>query len=217
MAVNRVMVIYETLLERYGDLNWWPAGTPYEVLVGAVLTQNTAWRNVEKAIANFGDKLHPGFVAGASMEELAEVIRPSGFFRQKAVYLKAVTAWFQRYGFDVATVQQAPFARLRAELLATKGVGPETADSILLYAFGFPTFVVDAYTVRLCHRYPVKTGPGYQKVKARFEQDLPRSAAVYNNFHAMIVINAKEFCHKNPACANCPLYNQCGGAQCLWR
>ena len=210
MAVNRIMLIYETLLERYGELNWWPAETPYEVMVGAVLTQNTAWRNVEKAIANFGDKLQPGFVAGASMEELAEIIRPSGFFRQKAVYLKAVTEWFQKYGSDVASVKQAPLARLRTELLATKGVGPETADSILLYAFGFPTFVVDAYTVRLCDRYPVKTGQGYQKVKTRFEQNLPHSAAVYNNFHAMIVANAKEHCQKNPACDKCPLHNQCG-------
>ena len=210
MMDNMVALIYETLYEFYGDLHWWPALTPYEVMVGAVLTQNTAWRNVEKALANFGDRLYPGFVAEVSNAELVEIIRPSGFFNQKALYLKAVTEWFRQYNYDAATVRGAPLARLRSELLATKGVGRETADSILLYAFGFPTFVVDAYTVRLCDRYPVKTDKGYEGIKTRFEESLPHDADVYNNFHAMIVINGKDHCKKNPACEKCPLGNQCG-------
>jgi endonuclease-3 related protein len=179
-------------------------------MVGAVLTQNTAWGNVEKAIANFGDGLSPEAVAAADLAALAEIIRPAGFFNQKARYLKAVTAWYAKYGYDVPTVQREPLAKLRPELLATKGVGQETADSILLYAFGFPTFVVDAYTVRLCGRYPIEAGKGYAAVKAYFEGNLPQIAEVYNGFHAQIVANAKEHCRKKPTCDGCPLGESCG-------
>ncbi len=207
---EKPLFIYETLYARYGDLHWWPARTPYEVMVGAVLTQNTAWGNVEKAIANFGEDLLPETVADIDLAALTEIIRPAGFFNQKANYLKAVTAWYARYGYDVPTVRKEPLSRLRAELLSTKGVGQETADSILLYAFGFPTFVVDAYTIRLCGRYPMEAGTGYSAVKAFFEGNVPRSAEVYNNFHALIVINAKEYCRKNPRCTGCPLGVTCG-------
>lgn len=205
MMSNRLLSIYETLLAHYGELDWWPAKTPYEVMVGAVLTQNTAWGNVEKAIANFGGNLSPEIVAKADFAELTEIIRPAGFFNQKAGYLKAVTAWYAQYEYDVHIVQREPLARLRAELLSVKGVGQETADSILLYAFGFPTFVIDAYTLRLCDRYPIEAGKGYAKVKAYFEDNLPQSAEVYNSFHALIVINAKEHCRKKPFCTGCPL------------
>jgi endonuclease-3 related protein len=125
------------------------------------------------------------------------------------VYLKAVTEWFGQYGFDVPAVQREPLAKVRAELLSTKGVGHETADSILLYAFEFPTFVVDAYTNRLCGRYPIETGNSYETIKAYFEGNLERSAEVYNNFHALIVINAKEHCKKKPVCDGCPLAETC--------
>ena len=207
---NNLLSIYDALLARYGDLQWWPAETPYEVIVGAVLTQNTAWGNVEKAIANFGESLSPEMVANAELAELAEIIRPSGFFNQKAGYLKSVTAWFAGYGYDVSTVQREPLDKLRVELLLTKGVGQETADSILLYAFGFPTFVVDAYTVRLCGRYPLDAGKGYAAVKAFFEGSIPQCADVYNSFHALIVINGKEHCRKKPLCDGCPLHGKCG-------
>jgi endonuclease-3 related protein len=205
-----IVSIYEALFARYGELNWWPAKTPYEVVVGAILTQNTAWSNVEKALANFDGDVSPEAVARAGLAELAEMIRPAGSFNQKAAYLKAATAWFAGYGCDAPAVRREPFEKLRAELLATKGVGPETADSILLYAFGFPTFVVDAYTVRLCERYPLDAGKDYAAVKAFFEDALPRSAELYNNFHALIVINAKEHCRKKPSCAGCPLHERCG-------
>ncbi|MDR0220434.1 MAG: endonuclease [Lachnospiraceae bacterium] len=201
--------IYETLSAHYGDLHWWPARTPYEVMVGAVLTQNTAWANVEKAIARFDGAPTPEGVARLGMSELAETIRPAGFFNQKAGYLKAVTEWYAGYGYEAAEVKKQPLFNLRAELLAVKGVGPETADSILLYAFGFATFVVDAYTYRLCERYPLPAGQGYAAVKAYFEAGLPRDAKVYNNFHAAIVINAKEHCRKQkPLCGECPLRQQ---------
>jgi len=138
--------IYNKLLSRYGDLHWWPASSPYEVIVGAVLTQNTAWSNVEKAIDNFGDSLSPEFIASLDMDALAELIRPSGFFNQKAASLKEITRWFEKYGYSVEKVKHHSLEKIRKELLTVKGVGKETADSILLYAFDYPTFVVDAYT-----------------------------------------------------------------------
>jgi endonuclease-3 related protein len=207
---DELLRIYQTLLAHYGELHWWPAKTPYEVILGAVLTQNTAWGNVEKAIANFQGELDPESLAGMDTEKLAEAIRPAGFFNQKAGYLKAATAWFAVYGYNVSAVQRQPLDKLRAELLATKGIGQETADAILLYAFGFPTFVVDAYTHRLCARYPLDAGKGYSAVKAFFESRLPKSACVYNNFHALIVENAKGHCRKKPSCADCPLCGECG-------
>ncbi len=207
---GKLVPLYETLLAHYGELHWWPAKTPYEVMAGAVLTQHTAWVNVEKAIANFGKTLSPETVANAGLAGLAEIIRPAGFYNQKAGYLKAVTAWYAKYGCDVSIVRRESLGKLRAELLSTKGVGQETADSILLYAFGFPTFVVDAYTVRLSERYPIDAGKGYAAVKAYFEANLPKNAEVYNNFHALIVINAKEHCRKKPSCDGCPLGEKCG-------
>jgi endonuclease-3 related protein len=205
-----LMQIYHTLLAHYGDLNWWPADTPYKVIVGAILTQNTSWNNVEKAIANFGEDLKPETVLDMNISELADIIRPSGFFNQKARYLKAVTEWYAKYHFDVSTVQKEPMEELRAELLSVKGVGRETADSILLYAFGFPTFVVDAYTVRLCTRLPVDVGKGYEAVKAYFEKAVPIDVKIYNNYHALIVINGKYHCRKKPLCNGCPLEDICG-------
>jgi endonuclease-3 related protein len=207
---DRLMSIYKRLLARYGEPDWWPAETPYEVIVGAVLTQNTAWGNVEKALANFDGDLAPEVLAAMQTEELAERIRPAGFFNQKAGYLKAVTAWYGQYGYDASSVQRRPLGELRAELLGTKGIGQETADSILLYAFGLPTFVVDAYTHRLCSRYPIEAGNGYAAVQAYFEGRLPKSVEIYNRFHAFIVINAKEHCRKKPACDGCPLARRCG-------
>lgn len=209
---NRLMNIYTTLMEYHGEPNWWPARTPYEVIVGAILTQNTAWSNVEKAIANFKGIVRPEIVADLEVTKLANIIRPAGFFNQKSVYLKEATAWFEGYHYDVKAVQRKPLREVRKELLSVKGIGPETADSILLYAFGFATFVVDAYTMRLCERYPINAGRTYAKVKEYFEENLPKSAKVYNNFHALIVINGKEHCKKRkPLCKDCPLVRGCGG------
>ncbi|MEA4899153.1 endonuclease III domain-containing protein [Bacillota bacterium Meth-B3] len=209
MTNHPLLSLHETLLARYGEPHWWPAGTPYEVIVGAVLTQNTAWGNVEKAIARFGGALSPEQVLRLELAELSQIIRPAGFFNQKARYLQAVTEWFARYGFDVPTVRREPLEKLRAELMSVKGVGPETADSILLYAFGHPTFVVDAYTMRLCFRYPIDAGAGYEAVKRYFEAGLPRSAPLYNSFHALIVVHAKAHCRKKPLCDGCPLGDTC--------
>jgi len=201
--------LYDALHARYGELHWWPADSPYEMMVGAVLTQNTAWGNVGRAIANFGDRLNPAFVLQAELAALAEIIRPAGFFNQKAAYLKALTQWYARYDFDVPTVRREPLPRLRAELLATRGIGKETADSILLYAFGFPSFVVDAYTSRLCARLSLPAGNGYDAIQAYFTERLPVDAALYNQFHALIVIHAKTHCRKRPLCGDCPLGESC--------
>ena len=206
---ERVLSIYQRLLARYGQLHWWPADTVYEVMVGAVLTQNTAWRNVEIALANFGGNISPESVSDMSMEALAQTIRPAGFFNQKSKYLKAMTAWFETYGFDREIVRREPLEKVRKQLLAVKGIGRETADSILLYAFGYPIFVVDAYTLRHCRRYPLDAGNGYEEVRAYFEDGLPKREEVFNNFHAMIVANAKEYCRTRPQCEACPLGGEC--------
>ena len=207
--MNDIIKIYESLLAHYGDLNWWPATTPYEVIVGAILTQNTSWHNVEKAIVNFEDRLSPEFILQADHEEIAEIIKPAGFFTQKTKYLKNITRWYEKYNFDVTRVQEKSLTELRVDLLDVKGVGRETADSILLYAFEFPTFVVDAYTIRFLERYGTNVGKDYEKVKAYFEKELPKNTKTYNNYHALIVINGKNHCRKKPICENCPLYNQC--------
>ena len=179
-------------------------------MTGAVLTQNTAWTNVEKAIAHFGDGLSPHVVASIDEESLRDIIRPAGSFTRKARCLKALTDWYALYGYDAEQVRRQPMAMLRGELLALKGIGPETADSILLYAFGFSSFVVDAYTMRLCGRYPLDAGEDYHGVKSFFERYLERDVLLYNRFHALIVINAKAHCRKKPLCAGCPLYDSCG-------
>lgn len=201
--------LYDRLYDYYGDPHWWPAESPYEVIVGAVLTQNTAWKNVVKAIARFDGKLSPADLLALPSEDLSEIIRPAGFFNQKAGYLKAVTKWYASYGFDVATVRREPLHKLRDELLSVKGVGNETADSILLYAFDLPTFVVDAYTARLCARLNVNVGKGYAQIKKSFEAALPQSSAAYNLMHALIVVHSKQCCRKKPMCAECPLADAC--------
>jgi len=177
-------------------------------MTGAILTQNTAWGNVEKAIANFTDTPTPEFIESVSMEELVKIIKPAGFFNQKAAYLKALTAWYKTYGYSVANARARPLCKLRDELLSVKGVGRETADSILLYAFDLPSFVIDAYTIRLIVRLTGESRPpGYETAQRAFASGL--EAPLYNNAHAMIVINAKEHCGAKPKCTGCPLAYMC--------
>jgi len=206
---NRAVVVYDLLFERYGDLNWWPAETPYEVIVGAVLTQNTTWTNVEKAIAGFNGDLHPELILNTDIDALKEIIKPAGFANQKSAYLQAVTRWFMRYNFEVEAVSSEPLEKMRTELLAVQGVGQETADAILLYAFGFPTFVIDKYTMRLCERLPLEAGKTYGQVKNFFESNLTESVPLYNNYHALIVMQCKDHCRKSPNCEDCPLMDMC--------
>ncbi|MGI6602935.1 MAG: endonuclease III domain-containing protein [Saccharofermentanales bacterium] len=209
LIVRELEKIYRRLYSHYGDLRWWPADTPFEVIVGAILTQNTAWTNVEKALERFAGNLLPERISDLPIEELQEIIRPAGFYRQKAQYLKAITEWFMSYDCDIDLIKNRPLSNIRSELLRVKGVGNETADSILLYAFGFPTFVVDAYTMRFFKRFPIAAGNTYMDVKNFCEAELPRDAKLYGHFHALIVHNCKEHCKKRMDCTGCPLGVHC--------
>lgn len=164
---------------------------------------------MEKAIQRFDGDLAPERILTLPMDELQEIIRPAGFFRQKSQYLKAVTQWFMNYDCNIELIKNRPLPEIRSELLQVRGVGNETADSILLYAFGFPTFVVDAYTMRFFKRFPVDAGKTYMEVKNFCEAELPRDTKLYSHFHALIVQNGKEYCKKKMDCAGCPLEELC--------
>ncbi|HWQ89562.1 MAG TPA: endonuclease III domain-containing protein [Desulfitobacteriaceae bacterium] len=204
--------IYDILFREYGQRYWWPASTPYEMMVGAILTQNTAWTNVEKALANFEGRLSPQFIASVSGEELARIIRPSGYYNQKALRLKALTAWFEKYSYEIEKTRAGEGPTLRTELLSVQGIGRETADSILTYALNKPFFIVDAYTRRLLSRFGCAvddvTG-SYEDLRLRIENTIPRDLKLYNEFHALIVEHAKRYCRKLPLCAGCPLKAVC--------
>ena len=214
MPLDALHSIYRTLLDHYGPQQWWPAETPYEVLVGAILTQNTAWTNVEKAIANLrqADALTPEGILRLAEDKLQLLIRPAGFFRQKAARLQAVSRLLvQDYRGEIAQICAGDLAEARKRLLALHGVGPETADSILLYAASRPTFVVDAYTGRLFTRLGILSGhERYEAIRTLFMQNLPEDVQLYNEYHALIVVHCKDFCRKhNPDCPPCPLNDTC--------
>jgi endonuclease-3 related protein len=202
--------IYELLLNRYGHRHWWPAETPFEVCVGAILTQNTNWGNVEKAIFNLKRErlLSPESLRDLPVERLAELIRPAGYFNVKSVRLKGFISWlFDNYGGSVEGMSEAEWPDLRDALLTVKGIGPESADSILLYACAKPSFVVDTYTKRLLTSLGLITAKaGYQEVRAMFMENLPPDVALFNEYHALIVQHAKEHCRKKPRCEGCSLH-----------
>ncbi|HCZ05972.1 MAG: endonuclease related protein [Thermotogota bacterium] len=197
--------LYKKLLDIYGPQNWWPADTPFEVLVGAILTQNTAWRNVEKAIQNLKKQgfLEPATLVSLPLKAIEEAIKPSGFYKLKAKRLiEASKAFIKLWPGNHLTVSE-----LRKELLKVHGIGPETADSIILYAFEKPTFVIDAYTRRLFARlgYFESENIPYDVVKRFVESRIPKDLKIYKEFHALIVEHAKRFCRKSPMCYDCPL------------
>ncbi len=201
---------FDALRARLGPQHWWPARTPFEVIVGAILTQNTAWTNVERAIASLRRErlLTPAAIEQVAQARLARLIRSSGYFRQKAKKLKAFVKFLRReHGGSLPRMFGTPTLVLREQLLAVHGIGPETADSILLYAAAHPVFVVDAYTKRILERHGLLSGKaGYEQVRALFESSLPRDVRLYNEFHALIVMTGKHWCRtKNPLCDQCPL------------
>jgi endonuclease-3 related protein len=203
-------LFYDKLRADLGPQNWWPARTPFEVIVGAILTQNTAWVNVERAIANLRRErlLTPAALQRVPLAKLARLVRPSGYFRQKAKKLKAFVRFLrERFGGSLVRMFRTPTAELREMLLAVHGIGPETADSILLYAGQHPVFVVDAYTKRVLARHGlVGEKAGYEEVRALFERKLPRDAQLYNEYHALLVQVGKNWCRpREPQCAACPL------------
>lgn len=200
---------FERLYAAYGPQKWWPADDAFEVLVGAVLVQNTNWKNVERAIASLkkAGYLDPERLYNLPEDELAELIRPAGYFRVKAKRLKNLIKFLvERYGGSLARMFRQKPDKLREQLLQINGIGQETADSILLYAGHFPTFVVDAYTYRVVTRHGwASFESDYQGLKELFEENLPRDVKLYNEYHALLVQVGKKHCRSVPRCAGCPL------------
>lgn len=210
--VTRTVLIdyYESLFKSFGPQGWWPGHTRFEVIVGAILTQNTAWSNVEKAIKNLkaAGLLKPDTMHKADLKALSEAIRPAGYFNIKAKRLKNFLDYlFREYGGNIDKFLDKKNNGLREELLAVNGIGPETADSILLYAGRFPEFVVDAYTRRIFSRHKLAgEETGYEELKSLFMENLAPDERLFNEYHALIVKTGKDFCRtKNPLCGDCPL------------
>ena len=200
--------LYRRLFDHYGPQHWWPADSPFEVMVGAVLTQNTAWTNVERAIDNLrrAGLLDPEAMAGLPADRLAEQIRPSGYFNLKAGRLHALCQWL----LSESSPQTMDTPQLRQSLLGVHGIGPETADDILLYAFERPVFVIDAYTRRLCGRLSLLDEDlPYEALRALFEDALPEDEGLFNEYHALIDHHAKLVCRPKPRCAECFLRQAC--------
>ncbi|MHC4120467.1 MAG: endonuclease III domain-containing protein [Planctomycetota bacterium] len=209
MTRETLTEIYELLYEAFGPQNWWPGETPFEVMAGAVLTQNTNWTNVEKAIANLksAECLSPEGLGRIDLPHLAELIRPAGYYNLKAKRLKSFVDWLiGDYEGKVENLRSVDTGQLRTELLAIKGVGRETADSILLYALGRPIFVVDAYTARIAVRHGlIEAGADYEQLRELFESNLPEDTQLFNEYHALLVRVGKEFCRTKARCPGCPL------------
>jgi endonuclease-3 related protein len=205
--------VFNRLFSRFGPLRWWPAETPFEVCVGAILTQNTAWANVEKAIFAIKQAgiMSPEILHSSDQEQLAQLIRPAGYFNVKSRRLKDFTSWlFLNYQGSMKQMFAGDWHDLRAELLCVRGIGPETADSILLYAGHKPTFVVDAYTRRLFQRLGLlPEGAGYDETRTLFMKNLPQDVQLFNEYHAQIVEQCKRFCRTKALCNGCPLWDSC--------
>ena len=219
--VSDLEIYYNLMLERFGPRSWWPGDSPFEIALGAILTQNTAWSNVARALDNLKaiTPLTPAALAALPDETLAQAIRPSGYYNQKVIKIRNLLAWLRDYsGEDSPEVfadsslfflRGISLPALRESLLKVKGVGPETADAILLYALGLPTFVIDAYTWRLLRRHGfVDEDANYYEMQSLFTSALPEDVAVYNECHALIVKLGQEHCKKTkPLCERCPLFD----------
>jgi endonuclease-3 related protein len=205
--------IYCRLLSAYGPQQWWPADSPFEMMVGAVLTQSAAWSNVEKAIDNLkkADMLSSERIRDVSFSELAEIIRPSGYYNVKARKLKSLAYWLgETYNDDIGKMSRTDTGILREQILSVYGIGPETADSILLYAARKPVFVIDTYTRRIISRIGLmKEEESYNDYQGLFMTGIKEDVAVYNEYHALLVRLAKEACNKKPSCRNCCLNDIC--------
>ncbi len=211
-AAGALRTYYDALFAAHGPQHWWPGRSAFEIIVGTILTQNTSWNNVETAIRNLRREklLTPRAIEDVSLARLARLVRSSGYFRQKAKKLKCFAGFLRsEYGGSIARMFRTPTAVLREKLLSVHGIGPETADSILLYAGKHPVFVVDAYTRRLLERHQLAMPTqGYEEIRQLFERRLPGDAALYNEFHALIVRTGKEYCRtRNPRCSECPLHS----------
>lgn len=219
MSSSPLHAVYTRLYDHYGPQHWWPAETPFEVIVGAILTQNTAWRNVERALVRLKERglLSPAAMSAADLDVLEDTIRLAGYFRAKARTLRGVLALLhERYGGDLNRMLAEPGATLRVQLLRVRGIGPETADSILLYAAGRPVFVIDAYTRRMLSRTGLAPAErlSYQELQDLFHRQLPPNPDLFGEYHALIVALGKDCCHKQkPRCGACPLRELCAWGQ----
>ena len=209
MGREQIVEIYELLFERFGGQGWWPGDGRLEMIVGAILTQNTNWPNVEKAIANLKsqDVLTTEKLHSLEQSELAELIRPSGYFNIKAKRLRNFLDWlFDNYDGRSENLERIDTGRLREELLSVKGIGHETADSILLYAFDREIFVVDAYTARVAVRHGlIEPNCDYEQLQYLFESNLESDVKLFNEYHALLVRVGKEYCRPKARCEGCPL------------
>src|SRR3972149_2370495 len=209
IAQNKLLEIYNILLKEFGPRNWWPARNRFEIIVGAILTQNTAWKNVEKAISNLYAKRVLSFKGIKEINEksLAEFVKPSGYFNQKAKKLKAFVEFAtDEYNGSLSRMAKEEHMLLRDKLLGIFGIGNETADSILLYAFEKPVFVVDAYTQRIFSRHGfIPENSSYDDTQRFFMRNLPEDTHIYNEYHALIVCVGNRFCRSRPDCEQCPL------------
>ena len=205
----RLLRLYRALLGRYGPQGWWPARTPFEVAAGAILVQHTAWSGAARAVAALraSGLLTPRRLARCDTATVQALVRPAGTYRLKARRLLDCAAWLlARGGGDFGALRRAPLGPLRRELLAIPGLGPETADSILLYAAARPVFVADAYTRRVLVRHRLlRPGAGYEEARARLQAHLPSDPALFNEFHALLVAVGKTHCRTIPRCETCPL------------
>ena len=203
--------IYEKMYNVYGPQHWWPGETPFEVIIGAILTQNTNWSNVEKAIHNLKteERLSPQCLKNISPSKLANLIRPSGYFNIKSKRLKSfITFLYDNFDGHLDKMFSLDLKKLRHLLLEVNGIGPETADSILLYAGNYPVFVIDSYTKRIFSRIGIlEEKHTYHQIQDFFMQSLDNDVKLFNEYHALIVRHAKEFCKITPVCQNCPLLN----------
>lgn len=202
--------MYSAMLETLGPRDWWPAETPFEVVVGAILTQNTSWKNVEKAIANLREEamLTPEAIHACPENKLAELIRPAGYFNVKTRRLKNMMEFIRAESdFHLEALKGQDLHELRSKVLSVNGIGPETADAILLYALEYPTFVVDAYTFRMMSRHGLTwENMDYHDLQALFMDALPDDVALYKEYHALIVHTGKDWCKKKYGlCESCPL------------
>jgi endonuclease-3 related protein len=208
-TTNLLVEIFDKLLNVFGPRHWWPGDTPFEIMVGAILTQNTSWVNVEKAIQRLKERqvLTASGIHQLKKSELAPLIRSSGYFRIKADRLKALVRFLlEEYEGKLVKMEKESLGTLREKLLSVKGIGPETADSILLYALGKPIFVVDAYTKRILSRHGMIPGnASYSEIQDLFMDNLPLDKELFNEYHALLVHLGKTSCKKNPKCAICPL------------
>lgn len=209
MISQQLTEIYELLFRHFGPQHWWPGETEFEIITGAILTQNTSWSNVEKAIKNLreGNYLSADKLYNLEINKLAELIRPAGYYNIKAKRLKNFLSWlFCNYDGRLANLKRLSVDRLREELLAIKGIGPETADSILLYAFDKEIFVIDAYTARITIRHQlIEPEADYGQLQDLFKSNLPADVKLFNEYHALLVRVGKEFCRTKARCDNCPL------------